>query len=109
MSFLNIKDKSQRDKTIKEYLALKKRLKQRNQLEHQDAQDYRYDLEQQYEPLVTSHERMTHDITEHLVPIKDELHQLTSLARPTLTAVRAGDKRRMKSEPENLPERSEKL
>ena len=109
MSFLNIKDKSERDKTIKEYLALKKRLKQRNQSEHQDSQDYHYDLEQQYEPLVASHERMAQDITEHLVPIKDELHQLTSLARPTLTAVRAGDKRRMKSEPEHQPEKREAL
>ena len=109
MSFLNIKDKSQRDKTIKEYLALKKRLKERNQLERQDVQDYHYDLKQQYEPLVASHERMTQDITEHLVPIKDELHQLTSLARPTLTAVRTGDKRRIKSEPEHQPEKREAI
>ena len=30
MSFLNIKDSFKRDKTVKEYLALKKRIKNRN-------------------------------------------------------------------------------
>ena len=85
MSFLNIKDRSDRDKTIKEYLALKKRLKQRNLEERVGYQDYQHDLDKEYEPVVASQGRMTENITGQLVPIKEQLEQLTSLVnRPTL-------------------------
>ena len=88
MSFLNIKDKRKRDKTIEDYLALKKRLKHRNLEERQDFQDYQHDLEEQYEPVIASNERMAHDITEQLVPIKEQIQQLAAhlTERPKLKA-----------------------
>ena len=94
MSFLNIKDRSERDKTIKDYLALKKRIKQRNWEKRLGYQDYQHDLDKEYEPVVASQERMTEGITGQLVPIKDQLEQLaTLLNRPTLIPARAGNKR----------------
>ena len=94
MSFLNIKDRSLRERTIEDYLALKKRLKQRNLEDRVDYQDYRHDLDKEYEPIVASQDRMTEGITDQLVPIKDQLEQLaTLLNRPTLIPARAGNKR----------------
>ena len=40
MSFLNIQNHEKRDKTVKEYLSLKKRLKNRNKQEKSDIIDY---------------------------------------------------------------------
>ena len=99
MSFLNIKDLRKRDKTIKDYLALKKRLKQRNLDDRQNSFVHQRELEEQYEPVIASNERMADEITEQLVPIKEQLAALT--ARPRLTAVRAGMKRNVEeSEPD---------
>ena len=82
MSFLNIKDKRLREQTIEDYLALKKRLKSRYSDENEDDQSYRRDLEEQYEPVVAGQERMTQDITDQLIPIKDQIQQLAALTTP---------------------------
>ena len=71
MSFLNIKDKRLRDQTIDDYLALKKRLKSRYLDENVEDQTYQRDLQEQYEPVVAAQERMTQDITDQLIPMKD--------------------------------------
>ena len=47
MSFLNIKDKRKRDKTIKDYLALKKQLQRRYMEERTNFIDHQRDLEEQ--------------------------------------------------------------
>ena len=90
MSFLNIKDVKERDATIAEYLALKKRLKQRFLAERSNFIEHQQDLEEQYEPVVASNKKMKDDIVEQLIPITEELHKLTGnlLARPKLTAKR---------------------
>ena len=82
MSFLNIKDKRLRDQTIEDYLALKKRLKRRFMDERVENQTYQRDLQEQYEPVVSGQERMTQDITDQLVPIKDKIQQLAGLVVP---------------------------
>ena len=92
MSFLNIEDSFERQKTVNAYLALKKRLRERNMQDRSDFQDFHHDLEEQYEPVVASNAEMTTKITDELVPIKAELEKLTKLAKPK--AKRAGKKRR---------------
>ena len=82
MSFLNIKDKRLREQTIEDYLALQKRLKRRYLDENEEDQSYRRDLEEQYEPVVSGQERMTQDITDQLIPIKDKIQQLAALVVP---------------------------
>ena len=79
MSFLNIKDKRKRDAEIKDYLALKKRLKRRNMEDREETIEHYRDLEEQYAPVVASNERMADTITEQLVPIKDQMHQIAAL------------------------------
>ena len=82
MSFFKIKDKRLRDQTIDNYLAIKKRLKSRYLHENEEDQSYRHDLEQQYEPVVAAQERATQDITDQLIPIKDQIQQLAALTLP---------------------------
>ena len=91
MSFLDIEDTFQRQKHIKEYLATVKRIKNRNLQER--AQDFANHemLEESLEPVVHATAASTEAITKELIPIKDQLEQLTILAKPK--AVRAGIKR----------------
>ena len=63
-------------------MALKNRLKSRYLDENEENQSYRRDLEEQYEPVVSGQERMTQDITDQLIPIKDKIHQLAALVAP---------------------------
>ena len=73
MSFLNIKDRNLRDKMIEDYLALKKRIKERNIKERMGDLAYRDELEETFKPLVDSNERFTQDIINELKPLSDEL------------------------------------
>ena len=92
MSFLNIQDTFEREKHIKEYLATIKRIKNRNLQER--AQDFANHemLEESLEPVVHATAASTEAITNELIPIKDQLEQLTKLAKPK--AKTAGKKRR---------------
>ena len=91
MSFLNIDNKRKREQTIKDFLALKKRIKTRNLQERMGDMDYRLEMEEQYEPIIASNKHTADDITAQLVPIRKELNHLnaTLIARPKLVAKRA--------------------
>ena len=108
MSFLHIKDLKERDKTIKDFLATKERIKKRNLDERSNFIDYQRHLAQEYEPVVASTKEMTEKITNHLIPIKEDLGNLNALiARPK--AVRRqkqiiGVKRRLSDEDEESDE-----
>ena len=73
MSFLNIKDRNLRDKMIEDYLAVKKRLKERNMNERMDDLAYRDELEDTFKPIVDSNERFTQEIINELKPLSNEL------------------------------------
>ena len=90
MSFLNIQDPEKRDAIVKEYLALKKKIKNRNLQEK--ARDFRNHeiIEESLEPVVRSNTTSAEAITKELVPIKEQLEQLTKLMKPK--AVRIGIK-----------------
>ena len=82
-SFLNIKDLRERNATIKDFLATMDRIKKRNLNERSDFIDHQRHLEQKYEPVIASNKEMTEKITEHLIPIKQDLNHLNALiARP---------------------------
>ena len=91
MSFLKIEDKRKWEKTIKEFLALKKRIKARNLQGRMSDMDYRLEMEEQYEPIIASNKHKADDITAQLVPDRKELNHLnaTLIARPKLVAKRA--------------------
>ena len=74
MSFLNIKDPEERDAVIADYLALRKRLKERNMEEY--LMDRRRDLEETLETIVASNEKMAQDIIKSLAPINEELVEM---------------------------------
>ena len=73
MSFFNIKDPEERDVKIADYLATVKRLQKRNLEERSDLIDRQRDLEETYEPIVVSNQKMAQDVIEDLIPIKEEL------------------------------------
>ena len=107
MSFLAIKDPEERDKTIKDYLALKERLKKRSLEERDQWMDSRRDLEENFEPVVASNKKMTKEIVDELVPISKELRELkdrAAAATPrrkfaTPSSMIAGVKRDINSQP----------
>ena len=61
MSFLNIKDPDERDATIEDYLALKERIKERTLEECGDLMGRRRELEETFEPLMASNEKIARD------------------------------------------------
>ena len=78
MSFLNIQDPEKRDATIKEYLALKKKIKNRNLQEK--ARDFvnREMFEETLRPVVRSTAESTEAITKQLLPIKEGITTLNA-------------------------------
>ena len=62
---------------IEDYLALKKRLKERNMEERGDFMDRQRELEENFEPVVASNEKMARDIIKDLEPINEGLQELS--------------------------------
>ena len=75
MSFLDIKDPEERDATIADYLALKKRLEERDMEERGYLMDRQRDLQETFEPVVASNRRMAQDIIKYLAPINNGLQE----------------------------------
>ena len=69
MSFLNIKDPGERDAAVEDYLALKKRLKERNLDWRGYLIDRQRDLEETFEPVVAGNQKMAQAIIKDLIPI----------------------------------------
>ena len=89
MSFLNIKNPEKRDTMIEYYLALKKRSKERHLQERGDLVDRQRHLEETYELVVVSNQRMAESIVKDLLPIKDELKEMNE------NLEKAGKKRKL--------------
>ena len=100
MSFLNIEDTFQREKHIKEYLATVKRIKNRNLQERAQNFANHEMLEESFEPVVHATAASTEAITKELIPIKEQLEQLTKLVKPK--AVKIGRKRPAEDQPEQF-------
>ena len=81
MSFFNIKDPVKRHKTIKEYLATIKRIKNHNLQEKAQNFANHEMLKESFEPVVHATTASTEAITKELIPIKEQLEQLTKLVK----------------------------
>lgn len=81
MSFYAIKDRDERDATIKEYLAYKDRLKKRNMDERIADTVEREDMYKLFRPVLQSNDAMANKITMDLVPIRNELETLNETIR----------------------------
>ena len=62
MSFLNIKDPVERDAMISDYLALQKRLQERNLEERSDLIVRQSYLEENFKSVVASNQKMAQDV-----------------------------------------------
>ena len=61
---MNIKDPEERNVKIADYLTTVKRLQKRNLEERSDLIDRQRDLEETYEPIVASNQKMAQDVIE---------------------------------------------
>ena len=75
-SFMDIKDRVKRKAVIKDYISTVKRLKRRYEDEKLGSLARQAELEEQWEPIVKSQDRVTEKITKELEPIKDEIVNL---------------------------------
>ena len=102
MSFLNIKDRKEREATIKDYLATVDRIKKRNSDDRTNTIDYQRQLAEDYGPVLASNKEMTEKITDQLIPIKNDLGNLNALiSRPKAISRKKqiiGVKRRLSEE-----------
>ena len=99
---------------IADYLALKKRLKNRNMEERGDLMDRQRDLEENFEPVVASNKMMAKEIVDELTPITKELLEFNDKAAADAaarqkqlagTSSKAGIKRDIDSQPRSKQRR----
>ena len=76
MSFFNIKDPEERDAVIEDYLALKKRFKERNLADGGYLMDRQRDLEETFQLVIVSNEKIAQDIIKDLAPITEGLEEI---------------------------------
>ena len=70
MSFLKISDPVKRDQTVKEYLELKKNIRDNLLSERTGEQQLQTELTKFYRPITETQKATTRDITEGLKPIR---------------------------------------
>ena len=74
MSFYSITDPVQREKTIRDYLAVKERIEKRTMDERLSNMNRYRDLESHYQPIIKSQREMQEDIVNHLHPIHESVN-----------------------------------
>ena len=76
MSFLKINDPVKRDQTVKEYLELKKNIRDNLLSERTGEQQLQTDLSKFYRPITETQKATAREITEGLKPIKEGIENL---------------------------------
>ena len=76
MSFLKISDPAKRDLMVKEYLDLKKNIRDNLLSERTGEQQLQTDLSKFYRPITETQKSTTKEITEGLRPIKEGIENL---------------------------------
>ncbi len=79
MSFISITDPKKRDETVKAFLATRKRIQQRNINEKLGDMAQSEDRQKMFEPIIQSNLKAGDLITKELIPIKNELKELTDI------------------------------
>ena len=76
MSFLKISDPAKRDLMVKEYLELKKNIRDNLLSERTEEQQLQTDLSKFYRPINETQKTTTKEITEGLKPIREGIEKL---------------------------------
>ena len=91
MSFLNISDPKKRDLIVKEYLELKKNIRNNLLSERTREQQLQTDLSKIFKPITDTQKATSREITEGLKPIKEGIENLpqaiTFPAYPSIQAI----------------------
>ena len=82
MSFLKISDPLKRDSIVKEYLELKKNIRDNLLLERIGEQQLQTDLSKFYRPITETQKATTREITEGLKPIREGIEKLPEAIQP---------------------------
>ena len=82
MSFLKITDPTKRDQTVKEYLELKKNIRDNLLSERAGEQQLQTELTKFYRPITESQKATTKEITEGLRPIREGIEKLPEAMQP---------------------------
>ena len=95
MSFLKISDPVKRDSIVKEYLELKKNIRDNLLSERTGEQQLQNDLSKFFKPITETQKATTREITKELKPIKEGIENLpqtiTFPAYPSIQAVEGGE------------------
>ena len=82
MSFLKISDPLKRDSSVKEYLELKKNIRDNFLSERIGEQQLQTDLSKFYRPITETQKATTREITEGLKPIREGIEKLPEVMQP---------------------------
>ena len=82
MSFLKISDPLKRDSIVKEYLELKKKIRDNFLSERIGEQQLQTDLSKFYRPITETQKATTREITEGLKPIREGIEKLPEAMQP---------------------------
>ena len=82
MSFLKISDPLKRDSIVKEYLELKKNIRDNFLSERIGEQQLQTDLSKFYRPITETQKATTREITEGLKPIREGIEKLPEVMQP---------------------------
>ena len=82
MSFLKISDPVKRDQTVKEFLELKKNIRDNLLSERTGEQQLQTDLSKFYRPITETQKATAREITEGLKPIKEGIEKLPQAMQP---------------------------
>ena len=93
MSFLKISDPVKRDSIVKEYLELKKNIRDNQLSERAGEQRLRTDLSKFFKPITETQKAIPREIMEGLKPIKDGIENLPqAITFPTYPSIQALEK-----------------
>ena len=105
MSFLKISDPTKRDQTVKEYLELKKNIRNNLLSERTGEQQLQTELTKFYRPITESQKATAREITKGLRPIREGVENLPQAMQPIGEATEEEEEEEQsEATPENLGE-----
>ena len=92
MSFLKISDPAKRDLIVKEYLDLKKNIRDNLLSERTGEQQLQTDLSKFFKPIIETQKATAREITEELKPIKEGIENLPqTITFPAFPSIKASE------------------
>ena len=101
MSFLKINDPLKRDSIVKEYLELKKKIRDNLLSERIGEQQLQTDLSKFYRPITETQKATTREITEGLKPIREGIEKLPEAIQPISKATEEEEEEEEEEDEEN--------